>query len=78
MSVHVKITHVQKTELPRSENLRHRKLNPYLYNIKVTHGQEEWCIKKRYNHFLKLHTAILFSRRQTNDDDTDANVTPGI
>ena len=68
LPVQVKITNVQKTELPRSETLRHRQLNPYLYNIEVTHGQTSWFIKKRYGHFLKLHTAIVFSRSQSIDD----------
>ena len=33
VSIRVKIINVQKTELPRSETLRHRQWNPYLYTI---------------------------------------------
>ena len=76
MPIRVKIINVQKTELPRSETLRHRQWNPYLYTIEVTHGKTQWCIKKRYNHFLKLHTAIVFSRKNS-DDDPDTNDSQG-
>ena len=47
-----------------------------IYTIKATHGKTQWCIKKRYNHFLKLHTAIVFSRKHYNDDP-DTNDTQG-
>ena len=48
----------------------------YLETIKATHGKTQWCIKKRYNHFLKLHTAIVFSRKHSHDDP-DTNDTQG-
>ena len=48
----------------------------YLDTIKATHGKTQWCIKKRYNHFLKLHTAIVFSRKHSHDDP-DTNDTQG-
>ena len=35
-------------------------LNPYLYTIEVTHGPQNWMIKKRYKHFFKLHNSIRF------------------
>ena len=35
-------------------------LNPYLYTIEVSHGPQNWMIKKRYKHFFKLHNSIRF------------------
>ena len=75
VSIRVKIISVQKTEMPRTERLRHiGDWNPYLYTIEITHGKIHWHIKRRYNHFMRLHKAIVFSRNR-NLDDPDANDT---
>ena len=58
---------VEITQMTCLESNPHTAWNPYLYTIEVTHGEYQWTVKKRYNQFLKLHTAIMLSGRDTED-----------
>ena len=58
---------VEITQMTCLESNPHAHWNPYLYTIEVTHGEYKWTVKKRYNQFLKLHTAIMLSGRDTDD-----------
>ena len=58
---------VEITQMTCLESNPHAHWNPYLYTIEVTHGEYIWTVKKRYNQFLKLHTAIMLSGRDTDD-----------
>ena len=58
---------VEITQMTCLESNPHAHWNPYLYTIQVTHGEYKWTVKKRYNQFLKLHTAIMLSGRDTDD-----------
>lgn len=42
-------------------------LNPYLYTIKVRHGDRfQWTIEKRYKHFHDLHKSLVgFVEKET-------------
>ena len=39
-----------------------RSFNPYLYTIQLHHCGYSWTVHRRYNHFLKLHTALTLYR----------------
>ena len=56
---------VEITDVTKLESNPHTHWNPYLYTIQVKHGLHEWTIKKKYNQFLKLHTAIMLSGMDT-------------
>ncbi|CAF1211187.1 unnamed protein product, partial [Adineta ricciae] len=34
-------------------------LNPYLYDIRISHGTFEWSVLKRYRHFHDLHKSLV-------------------
>ena len=64
----VTIIDAKRTEIPNA-SIPHPQWNPYLYTVEVSHGSFCWKIKKRYNHFLTVHKAILFSVDYEKDSD---------
>ncbi|KAL5010637.1 hypothetical protein ScPMuIL_012942 [Solemya velum] len=59
LPVNVKIIKVE-------QNASHSYLNPYLYTIRVSHGDYTWEILRRYKHFANLQSQLVLYESRIN------------
>lgn len=48
--------------ITKTERSSSHRFNPYLYTIEMQHGPYQWVVRRRYQHFRRVHTSLFVFR----------------